>query len=234
MGWKRKQLIIDQGSQVHALAMRLGVWHRRHPRLFYPDTSVDLLPTIEFREQPLKVVDISVGGCCLLDPEEHLGPRVGQEAILNLKWRDAENIPVRARLVSRVDHRRHFQFLDLPMHSAFTLNSVASVAVRAHSVRRSQSPAESGPTLLAREIWCSARGDGVALLDHAQEMAIVNFANHRIHVWREKWPMTEDGKKFGRVQMGELLVFLANIPCPGVALRELSAVTGRIYTVNAP
>lgn len=109
--WRKKRFV--ESSTVHMLARELGVERRRNARVNYPRRINGGLPQIAFDGYPMRAYDISAGGCALHDPGEVLGKDIGIEVALTIHFADRVE-DVQCRLVGRVDHRRHIQFLNLP------------------------------------------------------------------------------------------------------------------------
>src|SRR5665213_2425873 len=132
MFWaKRKNSELRSAPSLQSVATELGIERRINVRCRYPQSVlVCKLPQIYFQDILLEVRDISVGGCCIWDPKENLGPMIGQDIELNIHWSTLVET-VRARIVSRVDHRRHVQFLNLSTRRQSQLVKSMSYGVRA-------------------------------------------------------------------------------------------------------
>jgi hypothetical protein len=222
MFWsRRKTNVLKDTHSLQSLATQLGVERRLNVRVDYPQTpKICRLPEIYFQDNLLKVQNISVGGCCVLDPLEHLGPTIGHELELNLHWATTAE-RVKARIVSRVDHRRHMQFLDLTVGRRNQLVKSMAYGVRGQSLTRSAHASELGPSMDALELWSSPHRDSVILLKDMHRTAQIFFQNEEFVIYREAWPSKAPGGKCSRPEYEQLILFLANIPLPSPALREL-------------
>ncbi|CAM5999394.1 unnamed protein product [Sphagnum balticum] len=153
------------------LAEKLGVEQRASVRVRYPRvTEVCRLPQIAFLDYKFIVYNISTGGCALLDSDEVLGPQVGHEIQLTLTWPDGVE-RVNARIVSRVDHRRHIQFLNLAPARIKQLANSMSAGVRGLSMRRHALSSLQGPSMEANELWSSPAGDSLVLETSVHRLA---------------------------------------------------------------
>jgi hypothetical protein len=106
--WKR-----SSSYEIINIASSLGIERRLNYRIKYPERgAIGDLPWVSFAGHNFKIQNISTGGCCLLDPEEILGPAIGQDVKLSFHWqKDSQDIT--SRIVSRVDSRRHIQFMNI-------------------------------------------------------------------------------------------------------------------------
>lgn len=212
----------DKFSSVQALARQLGVERRLNARVLYPKRTTGPLPAISFDGQAIKVYDISVGGCCLHDPSEILGKDVGGELRLTLFFRD-EAIEVRCRLVGRVDHRRHIQYLNLPPSRSSYLKAVINGAVNGSSLKQTWPPEFDGPALDAREIWSSLAGDSVTLVDDVHRTGQMSIAGMTYTLHKNAWPTDANGDRVPHHRLLALILFLANIPQPTGSIQLLLA-----------
>lgn len=221
MFWKKPKFQINNSSvQLDKLASRLGVERRFAIRIHYPRIHSGLLPSISFNGKSLKASDISTGGCCLLDNQGVLGPSVGNEASLTLGWPN-DSLPVRCRIVSRVDNRRHIQFLDLPAAKIKTLAKAIHPGSLALNVRPGVKAVEHGPTVMAREIWTSPAGDCVTIEDHIHRLAQISLAGVHYTLYKQAIPIKETSAPLSHSEMACLVIFLRNIPQPSEHLQAL-------------
>ena len=219
MFW-RKKTAVGEDSGLQDLATQLGVEKRFSPRVAYPPKTTAGLPTIGFEGHLLRVHDLSVGGCSLIDPTEIFGPNIGQEIELRLTWANSEDL-VKARLVGRVDHRRNFQFVDLNPTSAERIRNLIGPGVRGADLRASVTASRGGPNLEAIEVWSSLAGDSVTIESHLQRVASVYIQGKTISVLRDHWPLDERSQPISRADFDALTLFLANIPNRSRALGEI-------------
>lgn len=234
MIWRRtKGLANENVSPVHTLASRLGVERRYSPRAKFPDQAAFVtLPTILFSGQIIRMRDLSVGGCCLWDSKELLGPQIGQDVLLTMRWKDADE-PVRARIVSRVDHRRHVQFLNLQSSRQDQIKSLIAPGIAGLDMRPSSlSVGSPGPILDAKEIWTSLKGDSLTIEEDVHRLAAAHINGLDLIILREAWPTTKEKSPASPREFEALLLFLANIPNPSQNVKALLEKLGRLSTVR--
>lgn len=219
--WRQKKTEIAEVSPVHTLAARLGIERRKNPRVLFPQNAAfATIPTVFFNGSVIAMRDLSVGGCCLWDPNEKLGSQIGQEIELTLRWNLGEEI-IKARLISRVDHRRHIQFLNLSAELEGELKKLIAPGVSAHDLKPVELKHEHQQQLLAKEIWTSIHGDS-AIIDHdVQLLASLHIMGKGYRLLKESWPQRGDGSAVSPREFELILLFLANIPSPSVDLKKL-------------
>jgi hypothetical protein len=208
-------------SNLFDLVGRLGVERRHAPRIRFPDYECHIHPIIEAGGTKLRIHDISVGGCCLIDPHEILGLEIGNEINLTLHWHDGSET-IRARIVARVDDKRHIQFLNLRQERVELLKFLIEPATRGALVHR-HAALKSGPALQAREIWSSFQGDSVTVEDHVHRLAQICLFGVEYTLFKSAWPVKEDRIPLTRQEVVSLILFLANVNHPSPLLNELSA-----------
>lgn len=224
MFWRKRK----PHHQVHAkvsvtqLATWLGVERRYAVRIRSPHVPVSLIPTVSFADHALKVHDISVGGCCLIDTNEVLGASVGNDVHLILSWPDG-SVSVHGRIVTRVDDKRHIQFLNLPVARLAQIKAAVEVGTRAQSLRASLETVEKGPTLAAREIWSSVHGDSVIIEDDIHRIARITFQRREYIFYKQAWPVKESNVPLTPEELGTLIVFLRNVKQPTDLFDALTA-----------
>ncbi len=171
----------------------------------------------------MRIHDISVGGCCLIDPHEAMGAQIGNEILLRMYWADGHD-DVRARLAARVDHRRHLQFLDLKQERVEQLKFLIEPGTRGSQVRQhAAEAAASGPVLQAREIWSSYHGDNVIIEDHVHRLAQIGLYGVQYSLYRNAWPVRDGNVPLSRQEVVNLILFLCNINQQSALLKELGA-----------
>ncbi len=222
MFWRKRRpkLDADRPAPVNELAGRLGVERRYAARIRCPQVLCPILPSAFFQGVPLKIHDISIGGCCLLDPNQVLGPSVGTDVHLVLRWPDG-GVSVHGRIVSRVDNKRHLQFLNLPKARAEALKTAIVFGTKAQSLRSALATVDQGPSLQAREIWSSVHGDSVIIEDHVHRLAQISIADAHYTFYKHAWPVNAAGAPLTRTELAGLVVFLCNIPQPTELLQAL-------------
>lgn len=218
--WRKKSEWNDENSNVRELARELGVERRRNVRVLYPKLTTGPLPAITLGAQALQAHDLSVGGCCIQDPHEHLGKDVGNTLVLTLHFPDSP-VEVTSRLVGRVDHRRHIQFLDLPPARAAQLAHVITSGVGAAYLKCTTRSEGQGAVLAAREIWSSLASDSLTITDDLHKAAQAVIDGRSILIHKNAWPTSADGERISREDMLGLILFVANIPRPSPAVLGL-------------
>ena len=221
MFWrKRKPQEMKPAESLVQLATKLGVERRLNVRVKYPPHMLCKLPEVFYSKQPLKVHDISVGGCCVLDPLLLLGPEVGHDIELEMHWPTGIEY-VKARIVSRVDHRRHMQFLNLSKNRQVFLTKAITAGVRGLSLRHHGFHHRTTVEVQAREMWSSPFGDSVVLENGVHRIAQIHLLNELFHVFRDAWPQKVPGGRSNRSDFEHLILFLSNIPQPSSQLKHL-------------
>lgn len=210
---------LEQPS-IQQLAKNLGIERRLSPRVRYPLTILELLPSIHSAEVSLTVQDLSMGGCCLIDPKEVLGPSIGNEIHLQVRWEN-QFVDVNARVVSRVDHRRHIQFLNLSEGWQKRIRSAIEPGVRGASLRKALDTTTLGPTLDAKEVWSAATEDCLILCNDVHRRASFNVCGNGYNLFYEAWPTNKDGQSINRGEFEGLLLFLVNVAQPTQLIKEL-------------
>lgn len=215
--WKKPQT-----NEIFGLAAKLGLERRQNVRVRYPSRgAVAGLPTVSYGGIRLKIQDISIGGCCLRDPQEVLGPTIGQDLILTMDWNGVER-ETQCRIVARIDSRRHIQFLDLDDAERKKIADCLKPGVRGLFLKRAAQPCDS-LLLEAAEIWYAISEDSLSLFDHPHLSASVVYEGETYCFYRESMPVRESAKDVP-VSDGvydELVLFLANIPNPSPRLIAL-------------
>jgi hypothetical protein len=220
-------------SPVQSLAARLGVERRYSPRAKFPDQAAFVtMPAILFDNQVIRMRDLSIGGCCLWDHKELLGPSIGQEVVLTLRWSDSED-QIRARIVSRVDHCRHIQFLDLPISRQEQIKVLIAPGIAGLEMRPANSGFVDGLTVEAQEIWTSLKGDALTIEEDIHRLASAHILGEDIYVLREAWPITKDKSPASPRLFEALLLFLANIPNPSKSVKNLQNGLVKMSTVRS-
>lgn len=223
MFWNKKPSPVEPDSNLQTMAHKLGVERRRSPRVRYPQSVTAGLPGVYLDDQGLRVSDVSVGGCCVLDPREILGCSIGVEVTLELRWPD-KRTSVRSRIVGRVDHRRHIQFLDLSAELQKKLSAGMSSGIRGTALRRGlKSETGGGPTLQAREIWNSLNGDTLTLEEGMHRLAEAVIEGHRYVFFKDAWPVDSSQTPVPIERLNEIILFLTNIVLRGPAVEALLA-----------
>lgn len=196
-----------------SLASRLGVERRVNVRVRYPNlVRVCKLPEISFAGHKFHVLDISVGGCCLLDPSEILGPTIGADFKLELNWTTGNEL-INARIASRVDQRRHIQFLNLGEKRQEQLKRFMSFGVRGLALRCHGTSLDSKLQLMAAELWSSLHGDSVIVERDMHRLAQIKIGDDEFMIFKEAWPARANGQgTCSKIELEQLILFLTNIP----------------------
>lgn len=198
---------------VSRLARRLGVERRYSPRVICPKIPTALLPSIAYEGKSIQAHNISIGGLCLLDPNEYLGPAIGHDVNLILRWFDGSAVSVHSRIISRVDHRRHIQFLNLPQERMKLIEQAIQPGVLGEGMRVIYNGDADGPVMQAREAWSSLKGDTLIIEDDVHRLAQVTLNGESYTLFKESWPQ-KDQKPLTDFEFAELILFLINIPQP--------------------
>ncbi len=234
MFWKKRTPQFNQPtSTLGRLANRLGVERRYSARIRYPKGPISILPQISFNNRRLEVRDISIGGCCLLDPNEFLGPAIGLDVHLILEWPDGP-VSVHSRIVSRVDHRRHIQFLNLPSSRLEQLRAAIVPGTYGLDLRPVCDGTSDGPVMQAREVWSSLKGDAVIIEDDLQRLAQITIAGRNYIIFKEAWPAKAPSLPLTQNEFAELILFLSNIPQPSDLLEAFIAHLENLILRGAP
>lgn len=233
MFWKKQPAVPvpNEDSNLQVLAQRLGVERRRSARVLYPRDATSPLPAISVLAGSFQVHDISMGGCCLLDPAEILGNEIGQELDLQLSLGGSQ-VSVRCRLVGRVYDRRHIQFLNAPPDFLARMSAIMKSGIRGQSVRRTLAADGRGPSLAAKEIWNSLAGDALVLTDDIHLQAQVVIESESFEIYRDAWPMTTKNRPVTREELFTLLLFIANIPQPSPSVSKTLRSLEEIYEAS--
>lgn len=219
MFWNRRaKNELKAKPTLQALATQLGVERRFAVRVNYPSQiRISKLPQIYFDGKAMTVRNISIGGCLLLDPQEILGPSLGHEFELELHWSTAVE-RVTARIVSRVDCRRHIQFLNLSKNRQVQLLKSVVFGIRGLSMTRHALSSELGPTMQAAELWSSPLNDSVVLENDIHRVGQIHLNSEQYVLFREAWPNKVNSGKCTKPEFEQLVLFLANIPLPSAHL----------------
>ena len=226
---KKPSLLPDEAPGLYTLAVELGVEKRFSPRVAYPPTVTVGLPQFAFGDHVFRVFDLSTGGCSLLDPGQIFGAQIGLTYQLTLDWGD-EREAVSARLVGRVDHRRNFQFLDLPRPRVERIKGLIALGVRGTTLHLVREDEARGLVLDAIEVWTSAGGDSVTIENHLQRVASVYLSGKVIRILREARPVDDQGRAVPAGEVDAVIMFLANAPQRSPAFNQVLALLEEIRT----
>ncbi len=226
---RKKPTPEDQAiSLVQSYATKLGIERRQSARVRFPSQYLTSLPCIFFGERAIRVHDMSVGGTCLIDQEDHLGPSAGIEVDLRLIWPDGER-PVRARIVSAVHNRRHIQFIDLPADLVTIIKSAIAPGVLALTMKPLMDLAETHLSIHAQEVWTSLNGECLTFLDDVHVGAELYLDGKNFKFLRDSWPVNKENLPATPREVEHILVFLENVPQPSKALTDLKAQLQTLY-----
>jgi len=218
--WKR-----NQTYEIANMAKNLGLERRLNYRVRYPDRgAIGELPWVTFAGHSFKIQNISIGGCCILDPDEVLGPAVGQTLTLSFHWKK-DSHDVQSRIVSRVDSRRHVQFLNMSQKNQERIRKHIEPAVRGGALRRVDSGGNANLRMEANELWISLVEDSMTLFDHPHLAGSILYRGQDYLCYRNAFPVFgNDRKRIVSPELYEdLILFLANVPNPTPALRKFAA-----------
>ena len=112
--FRKDKVSQDLESSIQSMVITSGADRRLNIRVNYPAAgAIGHLPRVSIDESPLDVVNISLGGVCLLDDGRKFGESVGQEVALNLSWGNGNKVLEQmAKVVGVHFDRRHMQFVD--------------------------------------------------------------------------------------------------------------------------
>lgn len=222
MFWRKKKMPPPEGpSNLHGLARRLGIERRTTIRIRYPVYSqVCRLPTLSFGKRHLVIQDISVGGCCVLDSEQILGPAIGNEVMLEFNWSGAIE-PVTCRIVSRIHHRRHIQFLDLPEHRRLLLNASMESGVLGLALRKNSPTDDVAIPVDAVEFWSSTSGNNIIIENQVHCLAKIHFKGEMFEVYRGADPIRANGESCTPEEIEQLILMTCNVPSPSPSILDL-------------
>ena len=220
MFWRKTNAVADSETALYALAAQLGMEKRFSPRVAYPPGVEAGLPRFSFGDHVFAVHDLSIGGCSLLDPGQIFGAQIGLDSKLTIDWGQEREV-ITARLVGRVDHRRNFQFLDLPPARAERIKNLIAPGVRGGGLSLVRDPGLRGPVLDAVEVWTSAGGDSVTIESDLQRLASVYLSGQMTLVMRAAWPVDERERPVSGADLDQLILFLSNAPGRTPALGEV-------------
>lgn len=223
MFWNKKDHPgLPKSPSLQDLAGRLGVERRANARVCYPQRTTASMPAISFKGNAMRVHDLSVGGCCLVDTYETLGPNVGNELVLSIQFAGATE-EVRSRLVGSINDRRHIQFLNLSPVRQEELKAQMAFGLRALGIKAGLKVVEQGPSLAARELWSSMNGDAVIVEDGDHRVAQAEINGELFYFYRNAWPVDRNLHVVVRPTLHNLILFLANIGYSSPALKSLQA-----------
>jgi hypothetical protein len=219
-----------QGKKEKSYAMMdlistLGLERRQSFRIRYPEGgALGELPTATFVGNRMTLQNVSVGGCCILDPKEILGPDIGLEISLAFHW-PSDSQDIRARIVSRVDHRRHIQFANMDDLHQKRIAQYIEPSFRGSALRRVDASTSRRLTLEACEIWVSVMEESITLFNHPHLLGSIHYREQDYLCYRQAFPVFGNDRK--RVVPPEtfdcLMLFLANTPNPSPSLKQFIA-----------
>ena len=209
---------------IHEMAGHLGIERRRALRVRYPRAACRRLPRFFVGATRLGVHDLSLGGCCALDPEIALGGKVGVKSALTAVWPDGEGEEIAIRIISRVDQRVHIQFLGLSPAREEQIRLAITCGARGQWLRQHRQPEGEGRILLAaREMWSSSYGDAVVIKDDVHLLAQITLFGVGYDLYRAARPVKRGSVPLSLDEIEDLALFLCNIPQPSDWLSALVA-----------
>lgn len=227
---KKSQSIAENQaiSLVQSYAAQLGIERRQSVRVRYPTQYLTSLPSVFFDGHAIRVHDMSVGGTCLIDEDDFLGPNAGIELDLRMIWPDGERT-VRARIVSRVHNRRHIQFVNLPQDLIATIKAAIAPGVLGITMKPLVDLGETHLSIHAHEVWTSLNGECLTFLDDVHVAAELYLDGKNFKFLRDAWPVDKENLPASPKEVEHILVFLENIPQPTKALTDLKAQLQTLY-----
>ncbi len=235
MPWRwRKTFAQNTISSTHSLAKHLGVERRANPRIKLPlNAAFATLPSFLFSGQLLKLHDLSLGGCCLLDPKEVLGVSIGQEVVLVLRWPWGDE-DLACRIVGRVHDRRHIQFLNMPFERQEKIKALIAPGLAGLHLRQVDLESDHGPVLNAHELWTSVHGESIIFREDHRQTAVIHLQQENLILTTQGWPSLDDGSLASPRQFEGLLLFLANVPNATPKLQSLVSRMIKISSAGTP
>lgn len=217
--------------ELMGLAAAVGIERRQNFRITYaPGGAIGNLPSLTFMGNNLRIENISMGGCCLLDGEEVLGPAVGQDVTLSLHWvKDSQD--VRCRIVSRVHQKRHIQFLNLSDRNRERVRHHFEPAYRGSVLRRVDSSSSPNMKLEACEIWVSNMEDAVTLFDHPHLRGSVLYRGVDYFCYRGSIPVFGSNRQriVSEATFENVILMLSNV---ANASQELKGLLGELCDIG--
>jgi hypothetical protein len=216
--WKKTGYV-----EPYEIVKTLGLERRNNFRIGYPERgAIGDLPTMTYAGNVLHIKNVSIGGCCILDPDEVLGTAVGNEISVKVDWAN-ESHHVRSRIVSRVENQRHLQFLDMSEKNQKRIGNYIEPAFRGGALRR----VESGSGSLkveACEIWVSALEDSITIFDHPQLLGSCLLNKQEFLCYRHTMPVYGNNRDNPvPPEVYEYLVlYVTNVAKPSPAMQKFS------------
>ena len=229
MFWRRKKNhTADSVYMVQNYASQLGIERRRNVRIQYPNQNLTSLPSIFFGGRSIRIYDLSAGGVCLIDKEDHLGPLAGQDLELRLIWPECERV-VQCRMVSRVDVRRHIQFMDLESERVTAIKTAIAPGVIGQTMKPLVHNNKNSVTQLhAKEVWSSTKGDSLSFSQDIHITADLMLDGKSFRFMKDSWPMTDNRPASPR-EVESILIFLVNFPRPSPAVAQMQSQLQTLY-----
>jgi hypothetical protein len=225
MSWLKAFKWKQNRHEATTFVKTLGLERRQNFRVKYPERgALGDLPWVTFAGYNFKIQNISIGGCCLFDPDEILGPAVGQTLTLSFHWK-GDSHDVQSRIVSRVDSRRHVQFLNFSERNQNRVRKHIEPAVRGAALRKVESGSSSNLKVEACELWISLVEDSVTLFDHPHLAGSISYRGQDYLCYRNAFPVFgNDRKRIVSPELyDDLILFLSNVPNPTAAMRQFLA-----------
>lgn len=198
------------------MARRHGLDRRLYTRIMIPPSDYCYLPKIIFDGTEFLIVDISVGGACVADPEEKLLSFLSQSVELKLWWPDlSESLLLQVAGVSK-NVNRHLQFLNLSYFSRLRIEDLVRMGCLGNKMSKA-GPVEKTPIQLSvNELWTGPDGDVLQFFENPQIDGELNLGNLIIQFYHRSSPrvISLDGlqsRPISRAEISQVIVFLANI-----------------------
>lgn len=211
------------------IARRTGLAHRALTRIVLPDSTTGCFPSLSFENEVLPIVDISVGGACVRDPNDSVLNFLSQDIDLELILGD-QSEPLRARVVGVSRHvNRHLQFLNLSSKNQMWLESLVRVGTFGQKLKQSKSLLLAPARLNVVELWTGVQGDGLVFYDSSEVDAEMTIGPVTIRFFHHQGPRVQVGEDFEKTreaepsEVMEALLCLVNIDPPSERVSELIA-----------
>ncbi|MGE0764092.1 MAG: hypothetical protein AB7N80_12500 [Bdellovibrionales bacterium] len=225
--WQKRITVESPATSAPFLAREHGLDRRLKARVRLPAHNADYLPIFKNSSRELTVVDLSVGGVCLLDFQDFLLNHLSQTVPLTLQWPDREEwIMARVAGVSRHTHR-HLQFLELSEQSQKQIKVLVQMGSYGQKITQVRDLKQSPAQLLVTELWTGLQGDGLVFYDSADTLAELTMGlitvrfHHSIAPQVVLDPDRNKTRPALNKEISDALICLANIPEPSGRLKDL-------------
>lgn len=206
----KKKTIHSSPTHLYEMAQRLNLERRLHPRVKLPRfASEDFCgPKVFFESHFIQLVDMSEGGVCLLDQEERVQARAGNDFNLTVSVGDHQD-QVECRMVAMNLARRHVQFLNPPHQLILLLRDWIQTALRGQWLKVMSSPSahKNQPIL-----WTSIYDDNLIWSQDPRWKYQLCVGEQNLNLSPNLRPVRSDTlKPISMEEYDRLLIFLENL-----------------------